>query len=65
MGEAKPKRVRVLHGVWKGRVGTQTGVHTNVGGTIQQSQTYPIVKLDAEGRKMSRFVRVLAVEEID
>ncbi len=58
------QRVRVLFGRWAGREGELIGQHVNPGGMIQQSQIYPIVKLDPAGRAKGRTVRVLAVEEV-
>jgi hypothetical protein len=58
-------RVRVKYGRWAGREGTLIGEHRNPGGWIQQAQSYPIIKLDRDGRKKERVVRVVAVEVVD
>lgn len=58
-------RVRVLHGRWKGRTGYVVGTKVNPGGARQQSQSYPIVALQARGRAKARTVTVLAVEGVE
>lgn len=58
-------QVRVVTGRWKGRTGYVVGTKVNPGRPGgQQSQTYPVVALQARGRAKARTVTVLAVEEV-